>query len=112
MPTARVQQLFPGKTIVTCRGSAIVWNRKKHYFLDLWDIALKYNREHIHDIIGWDKATWSRALRVWDEVIPERAKTLSALELGAGRGNNPLVRFNSLLLFFSNLGCSITLLQE
>jgi hypothetical protein len=73
---------------------------------------MKYSRNQIHAIIGWDTATWSKARRVWDKVIPERAKTLSALELGAGRRNNSQVRFNSLLLFFSNLGCSITLLQE
>lgn len=52
----------------------------------MWDIVLKYNREHIHDIIGWDTATWSKALCAWDEVIPDLANALAALELGAGRG--------------------------
>ena len=47
---------------------------------------MEYSRSQIRDIIGWDTATWSKALRVWDEVIPGRANALAALELGAGRG--------------------------
>jgi SAM-dependent methyltransferase len=47
---------------------------------------MEYSRSKIRDIIGWDTATWSKALRVWDEVIPDRVDALAALELGAGRG--------------------------
>jgi SAM-dependent methyltransferase len=47
---------------------------------------MQYSHSLIRDIIGWDTATWSKALRVWDEVIPERASASLALELGAGRG--------------------------
>jgi SAM-dependent methyltransferase len=47
---------------------------------------MEYGRSLIQDIIGWDTATWSKALRVWDDAIRERANASPALELGAGRG--------------------------
>jgi ubiquinone/menaquinone biosynthesis C-methylase UbiE len=38
------------------------------------------------DIIGWDVATWSEALSVWETVVPEDVSGQVALELGANQG--------------------------
>lgn len=47
---------------------------------------MEYSQSLIREIIGWDVATWSKAIHLWDQVIPEDARDAPALELGAGRG--------------------------
>lgn len=57
--------------------------------MSVWDsrsFAVEYNKSLIREIVGWDVATWSKAVYLWDEVIPEDAGNSPALELGAGRG--------------------------
>lgn len=47
---------------------------------------MEYSRSQIRDIIGWDTATWSKALFVWNEVVSDVPGDSTALEIGAGRG--------------------------
>lgn len=48
--------------------------------------GMDYAPQLLNDIIEWDVANWSRALRLWDSVIPENTADRQALDLGARNG--------------------------
>jgi SAM-dependent methyltransferase len=45
-----------------------------------------YDSQLLRDIIEWDVSTWSRAIDLWDNVVPCNGSNLRALDIGARNG--------------------------
>jgi len=58
----------------------------------------QYDGRLLKDIVGWDIATWKRALSVWDRLLGDVAGA-KVLDIGARRGG--------LSLYFALKGCTV-----
>jgi ubiquinone/menaquinone biosynthesis C-methylase UbiE len=61
--------------------------------------GMDYDQQLLRDIVEWDVATWSRAIGLWDHVVPNNGKGLRALDVGARNGG--------LSLYLALKGCRV-----
>ncbi|MGB5105809.1 MAG: class I SAM-dependent methyltransferase [Candidatus Zixiibacteriota bacterium] len=47
---------------------------------------MKYSKDLLKDIIGWDVRNWAEAIKLWDTVLQSPSDPALALELGAREG--------------------------
>lgn len=64
----------------------LTFHPKKHHHLLNPDLSLPWSPLVVQDILQWDTGTWSHALALWEQCLPNPITGKKALELGAAQG--------------------------